>query len=116
VVSFGRAIMPMCGCSMRRPAGSLVTAQLGGFGDGADAGKLCYTVAPPGDHWVINSLAVMAAVRAVGGDLGAAGLALAEMEGLAGRGARHQVSRKMATAARPCSSTKATMPIRPRWR
>jgi UDP-N-acetylmuramoyl-tripeptide--D-alanyl-D-alanine ligase len=33
----------------------------------------------------------MAAVRAVGGDLGAAGLALAEMEGLAGRGARHQV-------------------------
>jgi UDP-N-acetylmuramoyl-tripeptide--D-alanyl-D-alanine ligase len=64
--------------------GSLVTADLGDR-------KLCYTVAQPGDHWVINSLAVMAAVRAVGGDLGAAGLALAEMEGLAGRGARHQV-------------------------
>jgi len=52
--------------------GSLVTADLGDR-------KLCYTVAAPGLHWVSNSLAVMAAVRAVGGDLGAAGLALAEM-------------------------------------
>ena len=34
-------------------------------------------------------LAVMAAVRAAGGDLGAAGLALAEMAGMKGRGARH---------------------------
>ena len=33
----------------------------------------------------------MAAVRALGADLGAAGLALAEMEGLAGRGARTSV-------------------------
>jgi UDP-N-acetylmuramoyl-tripeptide--D-alanyl-D-alanine ligase len=41
---------------------------------------------------VINSLAVMAAVRAVGGDLGAAGLALAEMEGLKGRGARSEIA------------------------
>ncbi|WP_226017186.1 UDP-N-acetylmuramoyl-tripeptide--D-alanyl-D-alanine ligase [Novosphingobium sp. FKTRR1] len=64
--------------------GSLVTADIAG-------NKLCYTVAQPGDHWVINSLAVMAAVLAVGGDLGAAGLALAEMEGLAGRGARHRL-------------------------
>ena len=39
-------------------------------------------------HWVSNSLAVLAAVDAVGGDLGAAGLALAELGGLAGRGAR----------------------------
>lgn len=64
--------------------GTLVTADLGGR-------KLCYTIAMPGDHWVANSLAVMAAVDAIGGDLGAAGLALAEMEGLAGRGARHTV-------------------------
>ena len=41
---------------------------------------------------MLNSLAVMAAVRAVGGDLGAAGLALAEMEGLTGRGAHHAVA------------------------
>ncbi len=65
--------------------GSLVTADLGDR-------RLCYTVAEPGEHWVSNSLAVMAAVRAVGGDLGAAGLALAEMGGLAGRGARHRIA------------------------
>lgn len=64
--------------------GSLATAQLG-------ERRLCYTVSQPGEHWVVNSLAVMAAVMAVGGDLGAAGLALAEMEGLAGRGARHTI-------------------------
>ncbi|NML92501.1 UDP-N-acetylmuramoyl-tripeptide--D-alanyl-D-alanine ligase [Novosphingobium olei] len=65
--------------------GTLVTAELAGR-------KLCYTIAQPGAHWVANSLAVMAAVEAIGGDLGAAGLALAEMEGLAGRGARHTVA------------------------
>lgn len=64
--------------------GSLVTADLG------DA-RLCYTVAEPGEHWVSNSLAVIAAVRAAGGDLGSAGLALAEMGGLKGRGARQQI-------------------------
>ncbi|WP_068072042.1 UDP-N-acetylmuramoyl-tripeptide--D-alanyl-D-alanine ligase [Novosphingobium lentum] len=65
--------------------GTLVTADLGDR-------RVCYTIAMPGAHWVVNSLAVMAAVRAVGGDLGAAGLALAEMEGLAGRGARHRIA------------------------
>jgi UDP-N-acetylmuramoyl-tripeptide--D-alanyl-D-alanine ligase len=65
--------------------GSLVTVDMGDR-------RLCYTVAEPGEHWVINSLAVLAAVRAVGGDLGATGLALAEMGGLAGRGARHRIA------------------------
>lgn len=65
--------------------GSLVTATLGRH-------RLCYTVAEPGEHWVANSLCVMAAVWAVGGDLGAAGLALAEMGGLRGRGARLRIS------------------------
>jgi len=62
--------------------GSLVTADLGDR-------RVCYTVAEPGEHWIANSLAVMAAVRAAGGDLGAAGLALAEMQGMKGRGERH---------------------------
>ncbi|WP_051280725.1 UDP-N-acetylmuramoyl-tripeptide--D-alanyl-D-alanine ligase [Novosphingobium acidiphilum] len=69
--------------------GTLVTAEFSGA-----AGmqrKLCYTVSQPGAHWAVNSLAVMAAVAAVGGDLGAAGLALAELPDLAGRGARHRV-------------------------
>ena len=41
---------------------------------------------------MINSLAVMATAWAAGADLGAAGLALAEMEGLAGRGARASIA------------------------
>lgn len=65
--------------------GSLITAQL-------PSGTLCYTLSQPGKHWVANSLAVLAAVEAVGGDLAAAGLALAELDGLAGRGARHQIA------------------------
>jgi UDP-N-acetylmuramoyl-tripeptide--D-alanyl-D-alanine ligase len=41
-----------------------------------------------GRHWVGNALAVLAAVKAAGGDLAEAGLALAGMTGLPGRGAR----------------------------
>ena len=54
--------------------------------------ELSFTLSQPGDHWVSNALAVLAAVQAVGGDLAAAGLALADMAGLAGRGARHRVA------------------------
>jgi UDP-N-acetylmuramoyl-tripeptide--D-alanyl-D-alanine ligase len=54
--------------------------------------ELHFTLAPPGDHWVNNALGILAAVQAVGGDLAAAGLALAELEGLAGRGAQHKVN------------------------
>lgn len=61
--------------------GSIVTATL-------PKADICFTVASPGDHWVSNALAVLAAVEAVGGDLAAAGLALAEMPGLPGRGER----------------------------
>ncbi len=65
--------------------GSLVTAKL-------VSGALCYTLSQPGKHWIANSLAVLAAVEAVGGDLASAGLALAELGGMAGRGARHSIS------------------------
>ncbi|MEO9601363.1 UDP-N-acetylmuramoyl-tripeptide--D-alanyl-D-alanine ligase [Parasphingorhabdus sp.] len=67
--------------------GSLVTAKLGDQ-------SLCFTIAEAGQHWVSNSLAILAAVRAVGGDLASAGLALAEMSGIDGRGRRHFVSLK----------------------
>jgi UDP-N-acetylmuramoyl-tripeptide--D-alanyl-D-alanine ligase len=62
----------------------LVTAQLA-------SAALSFTLAPPGEHWVANALAVLAAVEAVGGDLAAAGLALADLGGLKGRGERHIV-------------------------
>lgn len=53
--------------------------------------ELCFTVALPGAHWVSNALAVLACVHALGADLAIAGLALADLEGLAGRGARLRV-------------------------
>jgi len=64
--------------------GSLVTARL-------IESELTYTIAQRGDHWVTNSLAVLAAVEAVGADLAIAGLALADMGGLKGRGERHRL-------------------------
>ena len=65
--------------------GSLVTARL------VDS-DLTYTIAQRGEHWVSNSLGVLAAVEAVGADLAIAGLALADMGGLKGRGERHRLS------------------------
>ena len=70
--------------------GSLITCEMNGPLGGNR--RLCFTVAAPGEHWVMNALAVMAAVRAVGADLGAAGLALAEMAGLDGRGAQARIA------------------------
>ena len=93
VVSFGRAAHADVRLLDTVPApttpfgsgGSLVTIDMGDR-------RLCYTVAAAGEHWVINSLAVMATARAAGADLGAVGLALAEMEGLVGRGARATIA------------------------
>ncbi|MBU3077774.1 UDP-N-acetylmuramoyl-tripeptide--D-alanyl-D-alanine ligase [Sphingomonas quercus] len=53
---------------------------------------LTFTLGMPGAHWLANALAVIAAVFAAGGDLAAAGLALAEMRGLPGRGERHTIT------------------------
>ena len=52
---------------------------------------MTYKVGVPGPHWVSNSLAVLAAVQALGGDLGLAGLALGELVAGAGRGQRNQI-------------------------
>ena len=65
--------------------GTIVAARLRGA-------ELSFTLAPPGAHWVANALAILAAVEAVGGDLPAAALALAELPGLAGRGRRLTVA------------------------
>lgn len=64
--------------------GTMITARLPGV-------ELSFTVSQPGDHWIANSLGVLASVQALGGDLAAAGLALADLTGLAGRGAQHHV-------------------------
>jgi UDP-N-acetylmuramoyl-tripeptide--D-alanyl-D-alanine ligase len=67
--------------------GTFVTARLGDR-------EVSYTISQAGAHWASNTLAVLAAVHAAGSDLALAGLALAELEGLAGRGARFTVPRE----------------------
>jgi len=68
------------------PDCTTATAEIGGR-------RLMFRVAQPGAHWLSNSLAVLAAVDAAGGDIALAGLALADLGGLAGRGARFTVPR-----------------------
>jgi UDP-N-acetylmuramoyl-tripeptide--D-alanyl-D-alanine ligase len=53
--------------------------------------ELTFTISQRGEHWVSNSLAVLAAIEATGGDVAVAALALADLGGLKGRGARHVI-------------------------
>ena len=64
--------------------GSLITAAL------LDS-DVTFTISQRGEHWVSNALAVLAAVEAIGGDIALAGLALADLGGLTGRGKRYQL-------------------------
>jgi UDP-N-acetylmuramoyl-tripeptide--D-alanyl-D-alanine ligase len=54
--------------------------------------ELTFTISQRGDHWVSNALAVLAAVEALGEDVAVAGLALADLGGLKGRGERHMIA------------------------
>jgi UDP-N-acetylmuramoyl-tripeptide--D-alanyl-D-alanine ligase len=71
--------------AMPSDRGTMVSARVG-------EAQVNFTLPQPGQHMVSNALVVLAAVQAVGGDLGAAGLALAELGGLKGRGERHRIS------------------------
>jgi UDP-N-acetylmuramoyl-tripeptide--D-alanyl-D-alanine ligase len=53
--------------------------------------ELTFTISQRGEHWVSNALSVLAAVEAIGADVALAGLALADLGGLKGRGERHVV-------------------------
>jgi UDP-N-acetylmuramoyl-tripeptide--D-alanyl-D-alanine ligase len=53
--------------------------------------ELTFTISQRGEHWVSNALAVLAAAEAVGADVALAGLALADLGGLEGRGKRHRL-------------------------
>lgn len=64
--------------------GSLISAEL-------LERELTFTISQRGEHWVSNALAVLAAVEAIGADVGLAGLALADLGGLKGRGERHVI-------------------------
>jgi UDP-N-acetylmuramoyl-tripeptide--D-alanyl-D-alanine ligase len=66
------------------PEGSAVRAMVGGR-------ALEYRLAVPGRHWAMNSLAVLAAVHAVGADVVRAAAALIRLQAPKGRGQRHPV-------------------------
>ena len=57
-----------------------------------------YCIAIPGQHWVMNSLAVLGAVKAAGGDVGAAAAAMSSLQPLDGRGRRHRIAAGDGTA------------------
>ena len=68
-----------------------VTAESGGtlISAGLLERELTFTISQRGEHWVSNALAVLAGIEAVGEDVAIAGLALADMGGIKGRGERH---------------------------
>ncbi|MFN4089988.1 MAG: UDP-N-acetylmuramoyl-tripeptide--D-alanyl-D-alanine ligase, partial [Alphaproteobacteria bacterium] len=66
----------------RQATGSDVEAEIAGR-------RLAFRIGAPGAHWVANSLAVLAAVHALGADVAAAAAALADMRAPGGRGRRH---------------------------
>jgi UDP-N-acetylmuramoyl-tripeptide--D-alanyl-D-alanine ligase len=65
-----------------QPDRSQITARIG-------TREIRYVLGAPGAHWVANSLAVLAAVEALGADVDAAARALADVSPAPGRGARH---------------------------
>jgi len=81
VVSFGMAEGADCrAVSVERSfSGSIVTAKW-------NEADIKFRIAAPGDHLVVNALAVLAAVDAVGGDVGQAAAALSSFAVPAGRG------------------------------
>ncbi len=73
----------------------LVSVEIGADGSRieatCDGKKLKYRLALPGRHQAHNSLAVLAAIHAVGADVADAAKAFGEIQPPAGRGARHKV-------------------------
>jgi UDP-N-acetylmuramoyl-tripeptide--D-alanyl-D-alanine ligase len=87
VVSFGThpsATVRLLDCVLE-PRGSVIKAALPGF-------TAHVQIPVPGRHWVMNVLAVLAAVRAIGADPLDAAEALAGLEELPGRGRRYELS------------------------
>ena len=66
-------------------SGARIDAEIGGK-------RIAFTIAAPGRHWALNSLAVLAAAVHLGADLEASAAALATMTAPKGRGARHSIA------------------------
>ena len=87
ILGFGlhaEAAVRLIDCHLHATASAVTASVMGEIVD--------YCVAIPGRHWVMNSLAVLAAVKAAGGDVGAAAAALGAIEPMEGRGRRHRIA------------------------
>jgi UDP-N-acetylmuramoyl-tripeptide--D-alanyl-D-alanine ligase len=86
IIGFGRdadAEVRLLDCALEA-TGSRVDAEI-------LSEHLHYTIALPGSHWVMNSLAVLAAVAAAGADAARAAVELAHLEPVTGRGVHHGI-------------------------
>ncbi len=86
IISFGRhkeAEARLIDCSLHATC-SAVTADIRGT-------ELDYCISMPGSHWVMNSLAVLAAISAAGADVVKAAAQFANLKPLKGRGERHSI-------------------------
>lgn len=87
IIGFGthdEAAVRLIDCELHADTSTVTASVMGEIID--------YSLGLPGRHWVMNSLAVLAAVRVGGGDISAAATALATLAPLAGRGQRHMVA------------------------
>ena len=86
VVGFGRnaaADVRLLACDLQ-DSGSDVVASIHGW-------RIEYRLGAAGEHWVLNSLAALAVVEALGADVLQAAETLAEVKALPGRGARRRL-------------------------
>ncbi|MGO4735206.1 UDP-N-acetylmuramoylalanyl-D-glutamyl-2,6-diaminopimelate--D-alanyl-D-alanine ligase [Bosea sp. 2KB_26] len=87
IISFGEstdADVRLLSCSLKPDVSTVDAVVLGK--------PVTYRIGSPGKHIVLNSLAVLAAVEAVGADLALAVLALGDLTPPAGRGARQMLN------------------------
>jgi UDP-N-acetylmuramoyl-tripeptide--D-alanyl-D-alanine ligase len=92
IVGFGRseaADARLLACSLQ-DRGSDIVALIHGR-------RIEYRLGAAGEHWVLNSLAALAAVEALGADLAKAAAMLAKVEASPGRGARRRLAFGSAT-------------------
>ena len=84
------AAVRLIDCHLHATASAVTASVLGEIVD--------YCLALPGRHWVMNSLAVLGAVPALGGDVGAASTSFSSLTPLEGRGMHHRIAVEGGTA------------------
>lgn len=78
--------------AQNRPINIVLNASCSAVTAKIDRTVIDYSIGLPGNHWVQNSIAVLTAVNAVGGDVIMAARIFSTLRPLPGRGARQQIS------------------------